>query len=214
MELSHSGSIQIELLSDAQIAIQRLLSEDQPVLAPRDGRHLNDRYALDSYLHSFVDAKTGEVGHPNGRLVPSSDMLGGGVAAHAVEVETYFYATKTIVLLAEMFKAVFPEEYKQYRKAFDAGVWVESDPGLWLLWSRLEYGPRAVFLSLSGVIAHRVTEWKAVSGEEDEGIGCTPGRIGNIFFSPKNSLRRLAGRPPLWGKQTAYGKYAHTSSTS
>ena len=66
-------------------------------------------------------------------MVPSRDMLGGGVAANAVEVETYFYATRTVaLLLAEMFKAVFPEEYQRYRKAFDAGVWIESDPGPWL----------------------------------------------------------------------------------
>lgn len=60
-------------------------------------------------------------------------MLGGGVAANAVEVVRYMHATRTIaLLLAEMFKTVFPEDYERYRKAFDAGVWIEADPGPWL----------------------------------------------------------------------------------
>lgn len=31
-----------------------------------------------------------------------------------------------------MFKAVFPEFYLQYQEAFDAGVWLEDDPGPFL----------------------------------------------------------------------------------
>jgi hypothetical protein len=31
-----------------------------------------------------------------------------------------------------MFEAVFPEEYQKYRDAFEAGVWITSDPGPFL----------------------------------------------------------------------------------
>jgi hypothetical protein len=31
-----------------------------------------------------------------------------------------------------MFEEFYPGEYKKYKKAFDAGVWIEEDPGPWL----------------------------------------------------------------------------------
>jgi hypothetical protein len=31
-----------------------------------------------------------------------------------------------------MFSEFFPEEYEKYKEAFDAGVWIEQDPGPWL----------------------------------------------------------------------------------
>jgi hypothetical protein len=31
-----------------------------------------------------------------------------------------------------MFKAAFPKVYAQYRQAFDAGVWLQEDPGPFL----------------------------------------------------------------------------------
>jgi len=31
-----------------------------------------------------------------------------------------------------LFEAAFPEIYKQYRQAFDAGVWLTEDPGPFL----------------------------------------------------------------------------------
>ena len=36
------------------------------------------------------------------------------------------------LLLAVIFKELFPEDYKEHKKAFDAGVWFEEDPGPWL----------------------------------------------------------------------------------
>lgn len=34
--------------------------------------------------------------------------------------------------LAEYFEFLFPEEYKRFRRAFEAGYWVEEDPGPWI----------------------------------------------------------------------------------
>jgi hypothetical protein len=56
-----------------------------------------------------------------------------------------------------MFKVSWPEDYEKYRKAFEAGVWVEDDPGPWLgraiVWKLqvlphrdgLDGGPTAIF---------------------------------------------------------------------
>ena len=35
--------------------------------------------------------------------------------------------------------------------------------------------------------------------------GCTPGRIGNVFFSRADMLKELSEKPPLWGRTTEYG---------
>ncbi|KAI0742300.1 hypothetical protein C8Q80DRAFT_1108850 [Daedaleopsis nitida] len=82
----------------------------------------------------------------------------GATAACAVEVQTYFYAMRKVALiLAEMFKTFFPDEYERYRQAFDAGVWLEQDPGPWggraivykldlaLHWDKGDGGPTATF---------------------------------------------------------------------
>jgi hypothetical protein len=48
------------------------------------------------------------------------------------------------LLLAVIFKELFPEDYKEHKKAFDAGVWFEEDPGPWL--------GRAIIYKLDGLI--------------------------------------------------------------
>ncbi|KAF8867895.1 hypothetical protein CPB84DRAFT_1810481, partial [Gymnopilus junonius] len=46
---------------------------------------------------------------------------------------SYYYLTQSIAAtLAKMFQAVFPEEYRKYEKAFEAGVWMQCDPGPYL----------------------------------------------------------------------------------
>jgi hypothetical protein len=37
----------------------------------------------------------------------------------------------------------------------------------------------------------------------------TPGRIGTVFFFPRNSLEILKGKPARWGYETAFGKNEH-----
>lgn len=45
----------------------------------------------------------------------------------------YYYLTQSVAkTLTGMFKAVFPEEYIKYQSAFDAGVWLQNDPGPYL----------------------------------------------------------------------------------
>jgi hypothetical protein len=48
-------------------------------------------------------------------------------------VGVYFLNTKDIArALAIMFEAAFPEVYAEYKEAFEAGVWLEEDPGPFL----------------------------------------------------------------------------------
>lgn len=35
----------------------------------------------------------------------------------------------------------------------------------------------------------------------------TPGRIGSVFFFPRESLAQLQGKPKNWARDTAYGTW-------
>jgi hypothetical protein len=49
-------------------------------------------------------------------------------------VKWYFKATRPIaILLGQYFRVCFPREYSTYKAAFDAGVWVQEDPGPFLV---------------------------------------------------------------------------------
>ena len=62
----------------------------------------------------------------------SSEMVPGKCLASAA-VRHYFKASATVAkMLAVMFQSVFPEEYENYRQAFQAGVWYQEDPGPWI----------------------------------------------------------------------------------
>ena len=62
----------------------------------------------------------------------SSEMVPGKCLALAA-VRHYFKASATVAkMLAVMFQSVFPEEYENYRQAFQAGVWYQEDPGPWI----------------------------------------------------------------------------------
>jgi hypothetical protein len=53
--------------------------------------------------------------------------------------------TKSIARkISAMFKAAFPDWYKKYRQAFDAGVWLRNDPGPFL--------GRAIIYKLQGTL--------------------------------------------------------------
>ena len=45
----------------------------------------------------------------------------------------YLHLTQDIAkALAVMFEAAFPKVYEEYQEAFDAGVWLQGDPGPFL----------------------------------------------------------------------------------
>ena len=51
----------------------------------------------------------------------------------AMAVRKYFAETREVaIFLGELFQHVFPEEYAQYRSAFEDGVWYTEDPGPWI----------------------------------------------------------------------------------
>ena len=63
-------------------------------------------------------------------------MIAGG-SAKSGAVTQYFKTSRIVAkILATMFEVIYPEEYKKYRAAFDAGVWYQADPG--------PFGSRAV----------------------------------------------------------------------
>jgi hypothetical protein len=50
-----------------------------------------------------------------------------------VAVRYYFKATAHVArILGAYFAVTWPDEYRRYQKAFEAGVWYTEDPGPWL----------------------------------------------------------------------------------
>ena len=48
-------------------------------------------------------------------------------------IENYYIASSPVTqILAEYFKVLFPNAYKKFKAAFNAGQWVKGDPGPWL----------------------------------------------------------------------------------
>jgi hypothetical protein len=65
-------------------------------------------------------------------MVPSADMTGKS-STQSQAVEWYFQASAQVAsTLAGIFSVCFPFFYEKYRNAFEAGVWLTSDPGPWL----------------------------------------------------------------------------------
>lgn len=61
----------------------------------------------------------------------SSEFTRSGSGLSAIKV--FYQATEAVArTLAIMFETLLPEEYLRYKTAFDAGVWMEEDPGPWL----------------------------------------------------------------------------------
>lgn len=94
-------------------------------------------------------------GH-KGNFTVSTDFARNMTGAMAVRY--YFKATPSMARrLAAMFEVAFPEYYKKYCQAFEAGIWETQDPGPWLgraiVWKMqvlmhrdgLDHGPAATF---------------------------------------------------------------------
>jgi hypothetical protein len=48
-------------------------------------------------------------------------------------IRCWISATSAVAqTLGVMFEELYPDTYHQFRQAFDAGVWIEEDPGPWL----------------------------------------------------------------------------------
>ncbi|KAJ8509050.1 hypothetical protein ONZ45_g8719 [Pleurotus djamor] len=117
----------------AHEACQQLHTALKPKLNERDVRHLSDQSAEHVYTTWQGNGVEVKHRHPHDPPVPSADLLGRHGAGRFLEVQRYY--TLTIVLafrLACYFKVAFPDYYAQYQQAFDAGSWVQADPGPWL----------------------------------------------------------------------------------
>ncbi|KAF8235452.1 hypothetical protein L208DRAFT_1376516 [Tricholoma matsutake] len=68
---------------------------------------------------------------PEKGLFLSSEFTHSGIGLGGIWC--WYHATRPITLvLATIFKELFPKEYEEFKAAFEAGVWLEDDPGPWL----------------------------------------------------------------------------------
>jgi hypothetical protein len=194
-------------------------------------------------------------------MTHSQDMNGRGRCGAEQYVRRYFEGSRPVAQYLSMcFKVAFPDYYRKYKAAFEAGAWMPEDPGPWLgraiVWKLpvethmdgLDEGPTAIFnvgrytggdlylpdlevklewvlrislllpfllissarydpgtavIFLSGQLYHSVSEWKPdMQGESDR---LTPGRVGNVFFFPKESFDKLYGKSAGWNWKTISG---------
>ncbi|KDQ49258.1 hypothetical protein JAAARDRAFT_51809 [Jaapia argillacea MUCL 33604] len=144
-----------------QYVTQHYHSVHRPFIAKKDIRHPNHTRGMEYQAHKDqdkLDSRQGipqggdalnfetvseftglvhfgvwtATGHSNGPAVPTKHTLGDS-AKEAMAVRYYYTGTTDLsVQLGAMFRAAFPQEYQQYRKAFEAGNWVPEDPGPWM----------------------------------------------------------------------------------
>jgi len=62
------------------------------------------------------------------------------------------------------------------------------------------YRPGDVLIFLSGYLYHTVQRWKPTA--TPKGSELSPGRIGNVFFSPKASYEKLQDKVSGWNIDT------------
>lgn len=75
------------------------------------------------------------------------------------------------------------------------------------------YAPGDFCIFFSSDIYHKVAPFIPLpQAPEQAAHNITPGRIGSVFFFPKNSLRILKGKPRRWGYTTAFGRNEHLYS--
>jgi hypothetical protein len=80
---------------------------------------------------------------PQKGLFVSSDITHS--SSSAMGTAAYFHLTAPVAqYLAALFKAFMPEQYEEYRAAFEAGKWVPGDPGPWL--------GRSIIFKLQGLL--------------------------------------------------------------
>lgn len=105
-----------------------------------DGAEAKERCGLYHLVHGWTQR-----GHKNDVSTPTctllsltplqlylcSDYTRSGTAYIGV---TAHYRLNALMaeMLAIMFEGVFPDIYRKYKSAFDAGVWIKTDPGPWL----------------------------------------------------------------------------------
>lgn len=91
-------------------------------------------------------------------MTHSHDMNGGGKCGGSQFIRRYFLDSQPVALyLGRCFEVAFPDYYRKYKTAFEAGKWIAEDPGLWLeraiVWKfpvkphmdGLDEGPTAIF---------------------------------------------------------------------
>ena len=65
---------------------------------------------------------------PDQPLSCSAKMV--GTCKRFGAVQHYFQESQEVAaIIAEMFKATFPDDFKTYEAAFKAGRWIQQDPG-------------------------------------------------------------------------------------
>ena len=80
---------------------------------------------------------------PDEGLYVSADITHS--SSSAMGTASHFHLTAPVALyLAALFKAFMPEQYEEYRDAFEAGKWVPGDPGPWLA--------RSIIFKLQGLV--------------------------------------------------------------
>ena len=75
--------------------------------------------------------------------------------------------------------------------------------------SDLRYGPGDVIIFMAGALFHSVTEWEPTEAEDME--GCTPGRIGHVFFFPEKTYTTLEEKERGWAEKTCGGLLPETA---
>jgi hypothetical protein len=83
------------------------------------------------------------------RAQPEKGLFISGDVTHsstsAMSTSAYFHLTAPVAsYLAVLFKAFMPEQYEEYRAAFEAGKWIPGDPGPWL--------GRSIIYKLQGLV--------------------------------------------------------------
>ncbi|TFK17187.1 hypothetical protein FA15DRAFT_605591, partial [Coprinopsis marcescibilis] len=76
--------------------------------------------------------------------------------------------------------------------------------------AKLAYLPGEVCIFYSSDLYHMVAPYQALQpSEEDKRDQISPGRIGSVFFFPKESFKELYDKPEGWGYKTQWGKNSH-----
>ncbi|KAG6906447.1 hypothetical protein DXG01_013907 [Tephrocybe rancida] len=180
-----------------------------------------ERCGVYHLVHSWIQQKQLEKG-----LYISHNLTGSGV--RIAGARRYLDETSTTVrCIAAMFEVLYPRVYKKYKMAFDAGVWLEEDPGPWLgraivyklqthlhldtgdegptLKAKLAYAPGDICIFEAWRIFHAVSKWTPKPMAAGDKL--TPGRISTVLFCPKASEDLLKGKPSHWGIDSDYGRW-------
>lgn len=76
---------------------------------------------------------------------------------------------------------------------------------IWIL-NHLRYSVGHVAIFFAGKLLHKVADWTPAPMAPNS-RNLTPGRVGNVFFFPRGSLRLLKGKEPNWSHKTGGGRW-------